>query len=71
MGVGGFLVGMKGFQVGTDGLRGGGVTLFGGRGALVVVVAAVDLGMKGKILLGVTGGRWVVVEMVVVVVVLL
>lgn len=57
VGAGGFLVGIKGFRVGTAGLRGRGVTLFGGRGALVVVVvvvvavavAAVDLGITGKI----------------------
>lgn len=57
MGAGGFLVGTRGFQVGTAGLRGGGVNLLGGRGASVVVVgvvvvlAVVDLGILGKILL--------------------
>lgn len=60
VGMGGFLVGMEGFRVETAGLRGGGVTLFGGRGALVVV-AAVDLGITGTIFFGVTGGRMVVV----------
>ena len=69
VGTGGFLVGTNGFWVFTDGLRGAGVTFFGGRGALVmvvifvvvVVVAVVDLGIIGKILFGVTGGRVVVV----------
>lgn len=57
MGAGGFLVGTRGFQVGTAGLRGVGVNLLGGRGASVVVVgvvvvlAVVDLGILGKILL--------------------
>lgn len=42
VGIDGLLVGMKGFRVGTAGLRGDGVTLLGGRGALVV-----DLGRMG------------------------
>lgn len=64
---GGFRVGITVFLVGTAGLPGGGVALFGGRGALVVVVVVVvvvegvDLGMNGKILFDVTGGRTVVV----------
>lgn len=49
MGVDGFLVGTKGFRVGTAGLRGVGVTLFGGRGALVAGLV-VDLGVMGNIL---------------------
>lgn len=63
VGIGGFLVGMEGFHTGTDGLRGGGDTLFGGSLVVVVVVvmAAVGLGIMGKILFGVTGGRTVVV----------
>lgn len=66
VGAGGLLVGTAGFWVGTNGLLGGGVTLFGGRGALVVVVddvvvlAVVDLGITGKTLFWVTGGRTVV-----------
>lgn len=51
MGAGGFLVGTKGLRVETAGLWGGGVSLLGGRGALVVVVVfivvltVVDLGI--------------------------
>lgn len=55
MGAGALLVGTKGFCVGTGDWRRGGVILFGGRGAVVVVVgvvvilAVVDLGIIGKI----------------------
>lgn len=41
MGAGGFLVGTKGLRVETAGLWGGGVSLLGGRDALVVVVVGV------------------------------